>query len=189
MLIIEYGTPSMSSRLAEVATVYRNAFANPPWSLAWSQEHAEQLIQDAMSHEGFEAFFALGAEEKVLGAFWYYPMQLSRITQELTKPVAQFAKNLVETNDLSLIVYNKAIFVDPDCQDKGIGKQLRALGMSAAPRLYGDQHRILWLTRHREDNPKIIQLSEKMGFTDSGLRMPSESSAMFVNRFYYKITI
>ena len=185
MVTITYATSEISSRMEEIATVYRRAFNVAPWFLNWSQEHAISLIEEARRHERFETFLGLGVKKEVIAAHWYYLMTVAEIEQERSPELATFAQQQVRTHALPIIVYEKAIFVDPLYQRRGIARQLRAVGLTTAENLYGQQ-RMLILTRHREDNTGIIRLSEQMSFSFTGIRTPSLKDGVF-HLFYAKI--
>ena len=185
MVTITYATSEISSRIDEIATVYRRAFNAAPWFLNWSHEHVISLIEEARQHEKFETFLGLGVNGEVIAAYWYYPLTVSEIEQELAPELATFAQEQIITHALPIIVYEKALFVDPFYHRRGIAGQLRDVGLTRAVELYGQQ-RMLILTRHREDHTGIIHLSEHMGFSFNGVKMSFLNDEIF-RLFYAKI--
>ena len=100
--------------------------------------------------------------------------------------MADFAQVMREMHNIDKVVWEREVVVCPESQGRGLATRLRRefLEQLAAD----DQSQAtLLLTRMRDDNAAVIAVAQKLGYTRTGIRMPSSQSPEVSHEYWYTV--
>lgn len=162
-----------SDDLLAVRSIWQRAFAGFPWYENLSHEEMVIRWQACCDRPGFKCL-VMEHDGRVVGFISWDTPTLENLAKERGPELAAFAAKFG-----SPIVWLEVICADPDCQRQGIARKLR----ERVTYLFKEE--FIFLTRHRDDNIPIINLSISMGFLRVGIRMPSSQVTGLHHEYWY----
>lgn len=181
--IIKLNKNEFLSRFAEIASVYKKAFAGFPWFENLSQEEVRLRLVNDVKKKTFECLLAIGQNAKVQGCLWFDDISIDMLRKERGQELVDFAQNFCKNHVVLKIVWEREIFVSPDWQRQKIASQLRSILIS---HLETGLKSVLLLTKMRDDNTGIIKIAEKLGFRRTGIRAPSSQIPDLFHEYWFK---
>jgi len=148
-------------------TVFRLAFAGPPWFESYTLEQVRSLWAE---HKVNPGFCCLVADDggRIIGATWWDSPSFEQLSQERGKELVEFA---VQYKPRTLVWIRETV-VDPACQGQDIGTSMKTEGLRLMNQLALP---VLVLTRLRCDNHAIQAINAALGFNRTGLIVDSQS--------------
>lgn len=158
-----------------VQTIWQKAFAGPPWYENLSHEEMERRWQACCKKNGFGCLL-MQHDEKIVGFISWHTPTIDELIEERGQALATFATQCGRS-----VVWLEVTCTDPDFQKKGVARTMREYALSKFQQSNG----FLLLTRHREDNIPIINLSRSMGFLPVGIKVPSSQVHGIHHEYWY----
>lgn len=185
MIDCEPNTEEFRNKFDSIAAVYQRAFAGFPWFENLSDAEVRRRMTDSSSKTGFQAFIEKGPNGEVVGALWYDTPSLEQLSLERGQQLADTAKVICQENNLNNIIWEREVIADPLFQRRGIATGLRTTFLLHLANTFPGG--ALILTRMRDDNIGIIKVAEKLGYTRTGIRLPSSQLAGVFHEYWDKI--
>lgn len=162
---------------AAVQSVWQRAFASPPWYERLDQEEMARRWQACCKKRGFGCLL-MEHDGQVVGFISWDTPTSEELAYEHGPTLAAFASKFERP-----IVWLRIICTDPAFLRQGVARRLRECAVS---KFRDGTYISLWLTRHREDNTAIINLSRSMGFMPTGIRIPSSQLMGLYHEYWYR---
>lgn len=158
-----------------VESVYRQAFAGPPWHEQLTEEEVSGRWQKCIECNDFKCL--VQESRGIITGFtcWDYPT-IDALRAHCTEELVRF----VRLNPDMKIIWIRETCVDPKFQGRGIAHALKR----AAMRIMSKDFAII-LTRLRTDNPGIIKLNEGFGLQSTNISVPSRQHPGAVHEYWY----
>jgi len=160
--------PYALSDETSVVTIFRRAFAGPPWNENWSDQKVGELWQNHASRRGFTCVVAV-VDDSIVAATWYDTPLLAELAQERGQELAAFAR---VQNVGGPVIWIRETVCDPAFQGRGLTGQMKECALG---KIRADYNEGLLLTRMRDDNVGIVRINTKFGFQKTGIRVASQA--------------
>lgn len=169
----------------EIGYIYQEAFSGYPWFEELSFDTIDDRLSANISKPGFSAFVAYGEQQELAGSLWFDLPTFDELEIERGSALRILAERICEEKDIKTIIWEREVMVRPKYQGQGIATKLRTAFIGYIGGAYEDG--TLILTRMRDDNSAIIKIAEKLGFSRSGIQMPSRQNPETNHEYWYNI--
>ncbi len=160
-----------------IADLIQKSFSSFPWYENLSKEEClKRILNDFKRTEFFG--YLLYAKGNAIAANWIDQISVKQITEQRGKNLADFVKNLNITN----VWWGRDLVVHPDYQMNGIGTKIRSYVLKYF-RLTNCGEYIF--TRMRQDNLGSIKICEKLGYSKTGILVPSSQILGLFHEYYF----
>lgn len=161
---------------SEIKAILGAAFSGCPWFENLDDNELERRWQSFIARPGFAGMVMIDGNQLVAAIWWDTPsMQEFKIERGLE--IAAW----VQAQGFSRFIWIRELVVLPNYQGKGAANKLRSDFLSSLP------SNTLLVTRHRSDNFGIIAVSQRQGFRQTGIVVPSRQGAGVYHEYWYKI--
>ena len=181
---------SLDAELASVeqrqlAEVFSRAFAGFPWYRDLPVDELEERVASHAALPGYGRLVELGEDTRIKAAIWYDTPSLDELEAERGVQLREFAASTLLKHQLSTVVWEREVLVDPSTQGQGLGTKLRQNMLESLSQKFPSG--ALLLTRMRDDNTPIIRIAEKLDYQRTGVRMPSGTGQQAFHEFWYRL--
>lgn len=160
-------------------SVFRLAFAGPPWHEDYTIAQVQALWTNHRVKPGFSCLVS-DDEGRIVAASWWDCPSLEQLRQERGDELARFAGK----QDARTTVWIRETVVDPEYQDRGIGRLIKAGGLQLMKQL---ARPVLVLTRLRYDNYPIRVINSSLGLSQTGIRIASQRFPGTFHEYWYRL--
>lgn len=160
-----------------IANLIKKSFSGFPWYEPLSNEEClGRILKDFQRNNFFGYLFFLG--QTPIAANWIDLIYLEQIEKQRGKELADFVKKL----GIKYAWWGRDLVVDPDYQNKGYGTKIR---IKTLQELRGKDINKYIFTRMRQDNIASIKICEKLGYSKTGILVPSSQIKNLFHEYYY----
>ena len=157
--------------------IYQAAFAGYPWFENLSDDTVQKRWQSDSAQPGFKCLVAI-IDDIVVGAVWWNELTKSNLLLERGQAIVDFVTEKYPDRPL---IWERETMTDPAYQGRGIASALRVELLSQISR---NGQPLMILTRMRDDNFAIIKIAQKVGFSRTGIRLPSSASKDIYHEYW-----
>lgn len=161
---------------AMVQLIWQRAFAGPPWHEQLDDQEMQKRWQACCNKKGFGCL-VMEHDGQVVGFICWNIPTLKELAKKRGSALAAFAAKFQQP-----VVWLEVICANLDYQRQGIARKLREDAISI---FVGKFYDCLLLTRHREDNIPVINLSKSMEFEPTGIKVPSSQVPGLYHEYWY----
>ncbi len=162
-----------------VRKIYREAFAGFPWFENLAESEIKRRWEKIKAAQGFGCLVAIEADQ-VIGLICWDTPSIDDLSRERGLSLAKFAESNVPEG--ALLVWERELAVTPKHQRKGAGTRLRiAFLINTAKK----DKPVFILSRMRDDNLPTIKIAEELGYTRTGIKMPSSQKPGVFHEYWY----
>ncbi len=162
-------------------------------------EISKEATQERLKRElemGMQATVAR-EEYKLVGVTTYSELDLdTESPHEMLsfkhKEIMRCLKSLGKTHHISDFAFLSRTFVDPDCQGKGVAKEMRQQTLARLKEDHPDG--VIVFTNHQSNNTRIIRSSISLGFKQTGIKqtwqaIEGASAGEYLNNEYWYLVL
>ena len=187
--------PLKEGDIPQLQVIYGRAFAGYPWYEELSEETIRNRWETQRRFPGFRCLVCENDESELAGGHWSDEITLSRLEAERGKALADWAclRRFSESASARQarkntkgfpLVWERELIVDPDFQNKGLGKLLRGEFLRKVEERFS--HALI-LTRLREDNFPSIKVARFHGYQKTGLTVLASQKPLRHEYWYKKL--
>lgn len=169
---------------------YQQAFLRGVWQETLSDEVVNLRLVKNFSHD-FEGYWLVDQQNGILtSASWFEFISGPRLEMERGPQLSHFSDNIIDTEDISEMVWYTETFTHPDYWHRGFAKLLMEQNFIDLQNRAKTVGKILVLVRMRDDNKNILAISQGLGFIKTGIRLPSSTdptNPAKYHEYWYKI--
>lgn len=151
-MIERFSDKKIIPKFEQTAKTYQAAFAGYPWYENLTSIQTKERIKSDLNRPGFEGVWFVDESDNLIGASWYYDIDLDKVKGERGDELALFTTNLMKNNKISQVVWQSMTLVSPEHQRQGVGSELKKVIFQGLQDRANKVGSILYLTRIREDN-------------------------------------
>jgi GNAT superfamily N-acetyltransferase len=163
----------------QLVAITGRAFAGYPWYEELSEETLRRRWETQRNFPGFRCLVCENDAAELAGGHWSDQISLSRLETERGGLLAMWAR---ENAAESPIVWERELVVEPELQNRGLGKLLRGEFLRE---VHVRLTHALILTRLREDNFPSIKGAVFHGYEKTGLAVPASQKPLR-HEYWYK---
>jgi GNAT superfamily N-acetyltransferase len=149
---VRFSDEAIIPQFEQTIQVYKDAFAGYPWFEDLTAEQVQRRIENDLSRPGFEGVWFIDENLDLLGASWYYDINLDQIKAERGEALATFAQTTINEHGINHVVWHSMTAVAPKYQRLGIGREIKKVVFQDLQTVADSSGPILYLTRIRGDN-------------------------------------
>ncbi len=161
-----------------IEIIYRKAFSGFPWYEDLSIKEVKRRWNIQRLKSGFKCLVA-EIDGQVVGATWWNSMTIEELNNERGGILGVFPKKFVGCK----LIWLRETCVSPEFQNLGVGTLLK---QDIFIHLSDIGKSTLLLTRMREDNFPIISINKKLGFQQTGIKVPSSQIVGIFHEYWFK---
>lgn len=159
-----------------IASMIQSAFAGYPWfeKLTY-QECLGRIDSDIIRSKFFGLIGEINGE--VISGNWTDVLTLELLEEQRGSELRHFVEKL----KVNSIVWERDLVVHPEYQKKGYGKLIRSEVLKTLARS-NDSY---IFTRMRQDNYGVIKIAKELGYTQTGIIIPSSQEKDLSHEYWY----
>ena len=166
-----------ASTAEAIANLIQQSFSGFPWYETLSTEECLSRISKDFQRDGFFGYLLL-VENNPVAANWVDRLSVKQVVEQRGLDLRNFVTSL----GLNHIWWGRDLVVHPDHQMKGFGTRVREHLLQNLKHSHSGD---FIFTRMRQDNLGSIKICEKLGYTKTGILVPSSQSPGLFHEYYY----